>query len=494
MKNNNNLVIFTILLVIFKLLFLLTQHIQEDAFITWRVAKNIVDYGVYGFNGDIKVSASTTHLYVLISVIFRLIFSDNFIYPLLIFNSILFTFGTKHIADLLLDNNKSKMLFMVFINLLPPALKISTIGMEFGVLFFFYACFLKYAMVKRQTWAFFIFPILIAWTRLDSALFLIIVFVYDFVKYRKLNYAFIFAGIISIISIVSFNYFYFGEIVNNTITAKKIAYESNETLKDRFVEMVYNTNFYSMVKIPLTIARINPFFILSAVLSVFGFFRIKSSLAKNQFFVLCVVYTYAWVRTLVFGIVNSWFDWYYWIPQIFMFVPVILLFIGKRPTLIKTVAYAVIFCLPLMLYQTVHSIATGNGEWNYNRKVGIYIDSIEPDKNKTIYLESAGYISYFSKLKVIDFVGLVDQRVTEEFKKDRKNVDENVLKDLKPDYILEFNNPMFQGRIDSVTESHYKLIKTFHISDVARSDNYILNKIYKLKPSGRDYYLYKKIN
>ena len=48
-----------IITVLFKLLFLLTHYIQEDAFITWRVAQNLLDYGVIGFNGDTKISAST---------------------------------------------------------------------------------------------------------------------------------------------------------------------------------------------------------------------------------------------------------------------------------------------------------------------------------------------------------------------------------------------------------------------------------------------------
>jgi hypothetical protein len=493
-SKKNKVFIFTVLVIVFKLLFLLTRHIQEDAFITWRVAKNIVDYGVYGFNGEERISSSTTHLFVLINVIFRLLFSENFIYPLLIFNSVLFTFGTKYLADLLLNNDTSKILFIIFINLLPPALKISILGMEFGLLFFLYMLLLYYGIVKRQKWAFIALPILIIWTRLDSSLFLAVVFLYDWTRQKKFNYPLILGGILGLCSVMSFNYFYFGELVNNTIVAKSIAYGNNyKTFEDHVREMISNTNFYSMLKIPTEILKINPFFIVTLFLSLFSLFKIKNILTPAQFFILSIIYTYSCVRTFVFGITNGWFDWYYWIPQIGMFVPIILLFIIK-PSILKVGAYIFIFCLPLVIYQTIHSIATGNGEWNYNRKVGIYIDSIEPDKNKTIYMESAGYLSYFSKLKVIDYVGLVDKRVTHEFEKDKNNVDENVLKNLKPDYILEFNHPMFKGKIDSAISGNYRLIKTFHISDVAKSDHYILNKIYKSKPSGKNYYLYKKID
>jgi hypothetical protein len=64
-----------------------------------------MDYGVIGFNGDTKISASTTHLYVFVSYIFNLIFGkENFIEPLLIFNSVLFTIGTLFLSHLLLKN------------------------------------------------------------------------------------------------------------------------------------------------------------------------------------------------------------------------------------------------------------------------------------------------------------------------------------------------------------------------------------------------------
>ena len=53
-----------------------TKHLQEDSFITWRVAKNLLNYGVIGFNGDERISASTTHLYVLVSAFFQMIFGE----------------------------------------------------------------------------------------------------------------------------------------------------------------------------------------------------------------------------------------------------------------------------------------------------------------------------------------------------------------------------------------------------------------------------------
>ncbi len=136
----NNKIPLSALVVTFlvKLVFLLTHHIQEDAFITWRVAQNLLDYGVMGFNGDTKISASTTHLYVFISYFFNLIFGkENFIYPILVFNSILFTIGSYLLAKLLLKNVWHQAIFIFLFGILPPSIKISILGMEYGLLFFF---------------------------------------------------------------------------------------------------------------------------------------------------------------------------------------------------------------------------------------------------------------------------------------------------------------------------------------------------------------------
>ena len=69
------------------------------------------------------------------------------------------------------------------------------------------------------------------------------------------------------------------------------------------------------------------------------------------------------------------------------------------------------YILPMAAFQTIHSIATGNGEWNYRRSIGLFLKDYEKDKNQYILLEPAGYIPYFSGLKAIDEVGLVDKEI-----------------------------------------------------------------------------------
>lgn len=492
--NKRKIFIASIFIIILKSIFFFTKHIQEDALITWRVARNIIDFGVYGYNGVEKISASTTHLYVFVGVIFQTLFGEgNFIYPLLIFNTILLTIGIYWLGKLLFNSSIKIILFILFVSFLPPVIKMSILGMEFGMLFFFYIALIKFGFVERKKWAFIIMPILILWTRIDTSIFLGLLFIYDVIQNRKWNTALMIGGILAILSTVAFNWFYFGEIVNNTITSKKNNYPSAD-----FVERInqfkyFGPNYFGIIKFPTSFYNFST--ILLFIISSGCLVYLKNKWKDKRIKIISFLFLFGFVKTIVFGFANSWFDWYYWIPQIFLFLPILIFVLDLEKFKQASIAYFIIIFIPFTAYQAVHSIATGHGEWNHARKIGLYLDSIEPNKNKYIFLEPAGYIPYFSKLKVIDYVGLVDKRLTEEniVKNGIEIGFSNLINKAKPDYILEDYKPMFQGKLkDKAIYDDYELIKEFKIADVANSDNYILDKIYKFKPSGRDFYLYKR--
>ncbi|WP_313581093.1 hypothetical protein [Chishuiella sp.] len=484
----------SIIIIVLKSLFFLTNHIQEDALISWRVARNIIEYGIYGYNGVEKISASTTHLYVFVGVIFQSIFKGlSFIYPLLIFNMILFTIGLYWLARIFFNSTNKIILFIFFTSFLPPAIKISILGMEFGMLFFFYIALIKYGFLLRKKWAFLILPIVILWTRIDTCIFLGILFLYDVIQQRKWNMTFMLGGILALSTTILFNWFYFGEIVNNTITSKKNNYPSVD-LHERLKQFeLFSPNYMGIIKFPISIYNFSTLLFFSISLLCLIYLSKKWENRKKS--VLIFLFLFGTLKSLIFAFANSWFDWYYWIPQITLFIPIILFVLDSEKYKTLSIVYFLIIFIPFTLYQAVHSIATGHGEWNHARKIGLYLDSIEPNKEKYIFLEPAGYIPYFSKLKVIDYVGLVDKRLTEEnIVKNGIGIGfSNLINKAKPDYILEDNKPMFKGQlVDKKIYDDYDLIKEFKIEDVTKSDNIILDKIYKFKPSGRNFYLYKR--
>lgn len=476
--------------VLVKLCFLFTHHIQEDAFITWRVAQNLLDCGVIGFNGDTKVSASTTHLYVFVSYFFNLIFGkENFVEPILIFNTILFSIGSLFLSNLLFKNNWHKAIFIFLFGILPPSIKISILGMEYGILFFLEMALLYYGFKKEKKWAFIVLPILILFTRIDTVIFLGIVFLVDIFWTKKINWYYILGGILGISIVLSFNWFYFGEIVNNTIVAKKLAYDNQFTLAQNWDYFRLNYgNFWGMLKLP---GDFNPFTILVLLFELLCFIYLIRQKEKRNYF-LWMIFLFAWAKQIIFLSQKSLFDWYYWVPQILLFVPVLVFVIEQK---VKRnwwlFALILVYIVPMFAFQAVHSIATGNGEWNYRRSIGMYLDVYEKDKKQWILLEPAGYVPYFSQLKAIDEVGLVDKQIQSEIIKDKPNYWLNTVKNRHPKYLLSYKD-LFVGKDGDYYKTHYKLLKEFRIKDHLSSENKILEKIYKLKPSGTDYNLYEK--
>lgn len=482
-------VVFTVLV---KSLFLFTHHIQEDAFITWRVAQNLLDYGVIGFNGDTPISASTTHLYVFVSYFFNLIFGkENFIIPLLTFNSILFTIGSFLLAKLLLKNPWHQAFFIFLIGFLPPAIKVSILGMEYGILFFLEMSLLYFGFFKRKNWALIAFPILILFTRIDTVIFLGIVFLVDLFRQKKINWYYILGGAAGVLIIMSFNWFYFHELVNNTITAKKNTYQHLFSWRQKLTFFRWNLgNFWGMIKIP---GHFNPLTIIILLFELLSFIYLIRQKKERNFF-LWIIVVFAWTKQIIFLSQRSYFDWYYWVPQLLLFVPVLILILeldkNKR---LWTTLFIAVYMLPMLLFQIVHSIATGNGEWNYRREIGLFLDRHEKDKSQWIFLEPAGFIPYYSHLNTIDYVGLVDKEIQNDIALDKENFVVNVAKNRKPKYILAFEN-LYNGKDANYYRTHYRLLKKFRIKDHLNSDVEILQKIYHLKPSGTDYNLYERVN
>lgn len=492
LQKKNWPIIAVIFIVLFKLVFLLTHHIQEDAFITWRVAQNLLDYGVIGFNGDEKISASTTHLYVFVSYLFNLVFGkEQFMYPLLVFNSLLFTIGSYFLSKLLLKSPNKQVLFIVLFGLLPPAIKISILGMEYGLLFFLEMALLYFGFKQNKVWAQILFPILILFTRIDTVLFLGIVFILDLIFNKKIRWYYILGGFLAILITVGFNWFYFGELVNNTIKAKSATYAKELSLAVRWQNFLANFgNFWGMLKIP---GNFNPYTILVLIFELLSFMYLVSLKSKRNFF-LWVIFIFGWVKQLIFISQRSYFDWYYWVPQLLLFSVILVFVLEQQKHRNWWMAMLLLFyMIPMALFQTIHSIATGNGEWNYRRGIGLYLNKIEKNKNEYIFLEPAGYIPYFSGLKTIDEVGLVDKEIQNEIKKDKPNYWKNTVAKRKPKYLLSPED-LLSGKDSDFYRKYYRLNKAFKINDYLDSNNKILNKIYHMKPSGRDYNLYERID
>ncbi|TDM00178.1 MAG: hypothetical protein C4K58_02775 [Flavobacteriaceae bacterium] len=205
-------------------------------------------------------------------------------------------------------------------------------------------------------------------------------------------------------------------------------------------------------------------------------------------------------KTLLYVNMGANFDWYYWLSQLFLYSFVLVGVLGWSSGKYSKLLLG-FFAVFIFGFQLFHSLSTGNGERNHRMKIGLYLDKLEPDKNQWIMLEPAGYIPYYSKLKVSDDIGLVDKRVTNEILKNKNHWYPRFLQTYKPKYVLTLfpipktNKAYLDFREDQKDwfQKNYSLHKVFYAKEAVNStQNIWLKKLYNLKPSARDYYLYIK--
>ena len=493
------LVLVTVLL---KIPMLFTGNIQEDSFITWRVARNFVKYGVIGFNGEERISASTTHLYMLITAFFNVIFGDHFIYPLLIFSTVLFGIGSYWLAKILFPNDHFvRGVFVVLLNLTPPALTASTLGMEYGILFFIYNGLIYFGLYKNARWAYVIFPILLLWTRVDTVIFLGIFFLADFYLKRKINYIFIVGGLIGLLSVVGFNYIYFDEIVNHTITAKQIAYKN--LLQNKSIEfLLYQWAYYGglIKKYGIITLLIFVSFLIFICFAFYNIVRNKHVTNRRTKIVLALILVFALVKISIFAYFKAYFDWYYWVPRVFLFVITLyyLLTFIKWKRAVFLPFLSIVF-VGFYSFQWLQSYTIGYMEERQRMQIA---EDIKKDKvgfEKSILLEPAGIIPFYTNLYTYDEVGLVNARINDEMLKDEDFWWINSVKRFKPNYILTIGKKpgnaksMYNFANDDRAdfEKNYTLVRTYRIGRIYESAPFPLNYIYKIRPIGKDYYLYK---
>ena len=140
--------ILIILIISFKVLFFFTGFVLEDAFIAFRSAFNLVDYGKFSFNLDEVNSATTSKIFGLTCAFFKLIFKQYAVLFIVLFNSVLSFFSSflilLCIKDLFKFKNryfsKEDIFFLVILIFLNPSISlIGIVGLEFSVIVFFIA-------------------------------------------------------------------------------------------------------------------------------------------------------------------------------------------------------------------------------------------------------------------------------------------------------------------------------------------------------------------
>lgn len=90
-----------------------------------------------------------------------------------------------------------------------------------------------------------------------------------------------------------------------------------------------------------------------------------------------------------------------------------------------------------------------------------------------IYLESLGYIGYFSQAKIIDYPGLVSPRAVELLKKKKKFGFWKIVPEIRPDWIVL--RPVEAKIMDNFYDlkNNYSLVKIFNVTDRLKKYNFV---------------------
>lgn len=492
-----------LLAVLVKIPLFFTKNIQEDSFITWRVAQNFVNYGVIGFNGDERISASTSHLYVLITAFFQVLFGGRFIFPLLTFSAILFAVGSWWLGKMLFPIQIMKRgIFFLLLNITPPALAASFLGMEYGILFFLYTGLIYFALFKNKKWAYFLFPVLLLWTRIDTVIFLGIFLIADLYLRRKINIIYIAGGIIGLSSVIGFNHFYFGEIVNHTITAKKIAYKN--LMQNNSVEfLLYQWAYYGGLIKKYSIYTFLLFVVFLAFLA-YAMIRIlkkEKPGVKTTKVLLTLIVVFALIKITVFAIFKAYFDWYYWLPRVFLFTVTLYYFLEVNTWKRKSVFIGLmIVFIGLYFFQILQSYTIGYMEERQRMTIAADINKDQVGINQSILLEPAGIIPFYTQLYTYDEVGLVNARINGEMLLDENYWWINSVNKFQPDYILTITkkpgdeNSFYKIKPKDRAQFNqdYHFVKNYPIAKIHHHAPSLLQWIYHIRPIGKDYFLYKR--
>ena len=499
--------------ILFMSIFLSTYDIQEDAFITFRTAFNLSDHGELSFNVGEGHSGATSFLYPYFVALIRTITGESAIISILFINSIALLISA-YIFTLICIRffNISKDLFpflLALIAISPITLLMAVRGMEavYVVLLFLIGVLL----INKQVENIFSFipVILLPLIRPDAIAFSFILVGFAFSKSSSIGFRYFIASIIGFMLLITLNYFIFGNIFPATMRAKAHGvFDSTSLLKifNNEISLYFQSPLFS----PVSTKFFSPLYPVMSTIALIGSIFLISRISifrKDQLFSALTIISGIWLVPGAFGLGGVIFPWYLW-PSQFLFQGLfisclfyICLVFFKDKFIFYGVPLIFIILLPLILIQFMLSLNTGYQEMGYRASVGKYLE-LQAKEGDTLFLEPAGYIPYFSKIRTIDEVGLASPLILTYKKKYRDNWWINFLKTEKPtfmvqrDHIIDYKT--YQGYQLNKEErewlnENYEIIKKFEYKPEEWSTSFIIKKILKLG-SHSNYYVLRLKN
>ncbi|MFZ4398102.1 MAG: hypothetical protein ACOYOU_21015 [Kiritimatiellia bacterium] len=485
------------LLVLIRVPYYWTRHIQEDAFISFRCAMTLADTGTYGFNLLERVSAATSHLYVFLLAMLRLFTGDYFILAAQLAGTVILVLAVRMLVRLLTTEPWGRLLW-VLASLLPPALVISYCGMETPLVILAIAAILTVWQQEYDGWKLAALLFLLPWVRPElTALGFLLGFV-AWSQWRRLAWRGLLGLVTGVGALFLFNQLYFGEPLNHTITAKMVQMHPSHSIAGVAVNI---RDAFHNLYLPVGTKHTEPFglFFMGAVLCAqmlgLRFLRKAPGAATLRTFVLVAL-----ALPLAYGIGGVVFAWYLWPWTLLGEIALLYILLSAfrqlpRPRLV-VIGAVVLPVLLLAAAQWMVSVGWGAKERRYRAEIGMQLRNMIPPGG-SLMLEPIGYIPFFAQRYTHCEIGLASPTVTDYRRKFGNNWFGMYIQDFRPTHLLQKVDPQ-TGEFDEITtaaqrdwlHAHYRLVKTFSYDPVRISRSPLILAIIR-HTSACVYYLYE---
>jgi hypothetical protein len=496
--------------------FILTRHIQEDAYITFRCAMNLAETGVYGFNAGERVSASTAHLSVLMIALLRLLSGRAFIWLAQILYGVATVWGTYLLSEAVVADRRQRISTWVAVSVLPVSLIIAYGGMETGLLILLMGAILRSTTQSTFSRWCGAALLLLPWVRPDAVAIGVLVLAAGVTVGRpplRVTASYGALILVGALSWALFNRLYFGDWLTQTIIGKAVAASPaglGDALRDGVntlgqlwlgtgplpgMLVPVQTRYLSSLTAPAFVLSLAGTLWLVAHPSRFGAQRAPVVALALVAFAIPPAYAFAGVLA----------PWYLWPSQLAAFLLLIVVGVGwliRQPATPRRVAaYGGIAMLELLILgQWCLAVSLATQEHLYRGGIGEQIKSISA-RGDTLFLEPAGYIPFYAQLYTWDETGLASPSVTKYKVAYGPRWWVPFVRDMSPTFLLERDEMLGYQTHDGYQLSsderdwfrrHYRLVRVFTYDPSALRSSPALRYIAGLGSAG-DYLLYQRL-
>ena len=398
---------------------LYTHYTYEDAFITFRFARNLSNGLGFVYNPNEHVYGTTTPLFAIILGMWIKIFPNLIVFGASMFGLLSGLASIVLVWKLLNEFHISKTQSILAIGVLVLSDKFwahDMGGMETALVIC--AMMASYFMLvrNRSTWAG-LFAGTLLWIRIDGVFWFCILVLVTWVITRQFPRNFIVIATLVYLPWLVFATLYFGSPIPYTISAKWVAYHTIG-LQPVLIRIQTLLNWLTPLSLPTLSTNLISW--IAAITILFSFIGTMAYRRQKWLMVLPVFCLEEIVRLVVMG---ETFEPRYFMP---LFWALMILFgLGVRTVwgylsgrfklkpILGFSTIAVYICISLWFSLQKAQLGKDTQYFVYDsslKQLGIWLEKNTPTSS-TVFLEPLGYIGFYANRHMLDEVGLVSPQV-----------------------------------------------------------------------------------